>query len=198
LDLPPPLAAEAETPSADDPGERGPYLVHAGPLEARDGCAAAVERFLRYQRASRSQLGLLLVGRGRVELRESAHVRVLGDLGQATRRRVIAGARAVLVPSRQEALSPLVLESWIESRPAVACGSSRVLGATLERTGGGLACRGSDEFALVLDLLERDPALADALGRAGREALEAEHALPGVLGRVESALAETIAERTAA
>ncbi len=196
--LEPTRAASAGGSPAGAATDLGRYVVHAGPLEARDGCAAMVEDFLRYQRAARSSLSLALVGRGRVELHESAHVRLLGELGGAERARVIAGARAALVPSRREALSPLLLEAWNEARPVVACGPSAVLRGTVERTGGGLACRGFDELAGALELLEADAPLADALGAAGRRALESEHALPVVLDRYERALAELIRGRSAA
>lgn len=176
----------------------GPYVLHAGPLEARDGCAVLVEQFLRHQRAARSPLSLVLLGRGRVELHESAHVRVLGNLAEAERRGVIAAARAVLLPTRREALAPLCLEAWRESRPVIATRASRVMRGVLERTGGGLACRGFDELSGALDLLDKEPSLADALGRSGRRALETEHALPLVLDRCERVLRDLERGRAAA
>ncbi len=176
----------------------GRYVVYAGRLEATDGCAVLVEQFLRYQRAVRSPLSLVLLGRGRVELHESAHVRLLGDLAEAERRRVIAGALAVLVPTRREALAPLCLEAWRESRPVLATGPSAVMRGVVERIGGGLACRGFDELSGALDLLEGDSSLAETLGRSGRRALEQEHALPLVLDRCELALRRLQEGRAAA
>jgi glycosyltransferase involved in cell wall biosynthesis len=101
---------------------------------------------------------------------------------------VIASALAVLVPARREALAPLCLEAWREARPVLAAGSSAVMRGMLERTGGGLAARGFDELSGALDLLEREPELAEALGRCGRRALAEEHALSRVLDRHERVL----------
>jgi glycosyltransferase involved in cell wall biosynthesis len=179
--------------SGTPPGERR-YVAYAGPLEARDGCAAMVDAFLRHQRASRSTLDLVLVGRGRVELRESAHVRFLGDLPAVARRQTLAGALAVLVPARRAALPALCLEAWREARAVVALDADPLVGALLARTGSGLPCRGYDEAAAALELLEGAGGLAEALGHAGRAAFEAEHALPGVLDRYERVLAEVAAE----
>jgi glycosyltransferase involved in cell wall biosynthesis len=174
-----------------------PYVLLAGRLEAEDGCAATIERFMRRQRDGRSSLTLVLVGRGRVELHETPSVRHLGELPEAETRAMMAGARAVLVPSRREALAPLALEAWRESRPVLATGGSEVMRGVVERAGGGIACRGYDELAAALDLLEEEPALFDALGRQGRLYLETEHALPRVLDRYERILAR-LADRAAA
>jgi glycosyltransferase involved in cell wall biosynthesis len=178
------LVSEAASPVARLRGI-GPYVCFAGSLEAQGGCAVAVEQFLRRQREGRSGLTLVLVGRGRVELQESVHVRVLGDLPEAETRDVLAGARAVLVPSRGEALPLQALTAWSLARPVVATEASEVARGAVERAGGGIACRGYDELAAGLDLLEAEPALADALGRQGRAYALAEHALPVVLDRYE-------------
>ena len=140
----------------------------------KDGCAVLVEQFLRYQRAVRSPLSLVLLGRGRVELHESAHVRVLGDLAAAERRRVIASALAVLVPTRREALAPLCLEAWRESRPVLATRPSTVMRGVRRANG-----RRPGLPRLRRAVGRPRPAGAGArcsrtaLGRSGRRALEA-------------------------
>jgi glycosyltransferase involved in cell wall biosynthesis len=163
-------------------------VCYAGRLEAKDGCAVAVEQFLRHQRDGRSGLTLVLVGRGRVEVQESVHVRALGDLPLAETLAVLRGARAVLVPSRREAVPSLALAAWGLARPVIATGASEVVSGVVARSGGGIACRGYDELAAGLDLLEAEEALADALGRQGRSYVEAEHAWPVVLDRYEGVL----------
>jgi glycosyltransferase involved in cell wall biosynthesis len=193
------IALDEAPPASSRLSGLGPYLCHAGPLEARDGCAMMIEQFLRYQREGRSRLRLLLVGRGRVELQESAHVRGLGDLAESEVRAVLQGARAVLVPARRQALAPLALEGWRESRPVLASSAGSLMQAMLGRVGGGLACRGYDELAAALDLLEEEPALGRALGGQGRACVEAEHGLARVLDRCEEVLARVGAsQRTAA
>jgi glycosyltransferase involved in cell wall biosynthesis len=161
-----------------------------GPLEAEDGCAVVVEQFLRVQRGSGSGLSLALLGRGRIDLRESLHVRLLGDLSEGEARAARAGALAVLAPSPREALAHRALRAWEVARPVLADARSAVMRGVLERTGGGLGYRGSAELGAVLALLAREPGLADALGRQGARALAAEHGWPGVLERCERLFAQ--------
>lgn len=166
----------------------GGYFLLTGPLEAQDGYAVTVERFLRGQRESRAPLTLVLVGRGRIALSENVHVRQLGDLSEAEAGEVLGGAIAVLVPSRREALAPAALRAWGRGRPVIAHGRSEVMRGLVARAGGGLACGSDDELAAALEVLAAEPALAEALGRQGRDYVAAHHAWPVVLARWERLL----------
>jgi len=176
----------------------GAYFLLTGPLEAQDGCAVTVERFLRGQREGRAPLTLVLVGRGRIALSENVHVRQLGDLSEAEAREVLGGAIAVLVPSRREALAPSALRAWGGGRPVIAHGRSEVMRGLVARAGGGVACGSDDELAAALEVLAAEPALAEALGRQGRDYVAAHHAWPVVLERWERLLGRVAAGGAAA
>ena len=176
----------------------GAYVAFAGRLEAQDGCAVLVERFLRFQRDGRSRLTLVLLGRGRVELHESPHVRTLGDLPEAEVRSLLSGARAVVLPSPREVLAEGALVGWSLGRPLLVDARSEVMRRLVARVGGGLAFRGYDELAACLELLEAEPTLAEAMGQAGRRAVADEHAWTAVLPRWEELLVRVGREGVAA
>jgi glycosyltransferase involved in cell wall biosynthesis len=166
----------------------GQYVAFAGRLEAQDGCAVLVERFLRFQRDGRSRLTLVLLGRGRVELHESPHVRTLGDLPEAEVRSLLGDARAVVLPSPREVLADCALVAWSLGRPLLVEARSEVMRRLVARVGGGLSFRGYDELAACLELVESEPLLAEAMGRAGRRAVADEHEWGVVLPRWEELL----------
>ena len=174
------------------------YVVLAGPLDARDGFAMAVDAFLRAERESRAPLTLVLIGRGRISLGENVHVRQLGDLSEAAKEQVIAGALAVLVPARRESLAPAALQAWSLARPVIAHGAGQVMRALVARANGGAACETGEELAATLEVLAADPPLADALGRQGRDYLAAHHSWPVVLEKWETLLARVAAGGAAA
>ena len=176
----------------------GAYLFLAGPLEARDGYAVTVDAFLRAEREGRTPVTLVLVGRGRMSLGENVHVRQLGELSDAARDQAIRGALAALVPSRREALAPSALLAWRLGRPVIAHGPSEVMRGLLGRANGGIVCERGEELAAALELLRTEPALGHALGRQGRDYLEAHHAWPVVLEKWESLLARVAAGGAAA
>jgi glycosyltransferase involved in cell wall biosynthesis len=175
----------------------GPYVLLAGPLEARDGYAVTVERFLRASRDGGAPLTLVLVGRGRISLGESVQVRQLGDLSEAATRAVVRGALAVLVPSRREALAPSALLAWSLGRPVLAHRPGVVMRGLVARAGGGVACASDDELAAALDLLVAEPALAKALGAQGHDHVAGHHSWPVVMEEWERLLARVAAGREA-
>lgn len=191
----PPEPMRSEAPSALQ-GLAG-YVVLAGPLEARDGFALAVDAFLRAERESRAPLTLVLIGRGRISLGENIHVRHLGDLSEAAKEQVIAGALAVLVPARREFLAPAALHAWSLARPVIAHGAGQVMRALVARANGGAPCETSEELAAALEVLAADAPLADALGRQGRGYVAAHYSWPVVLEKWE-ALFSRVAARGAA
>jgi glycosyltransferase involved in cell wall biosynthesis len=167
----------------------GDYLVYVGRIEPEKGCAVMIDHFLRYQRESGSKLTLALIGRSTMEIAENVHLQALGVVTEAEKLAAIARARALVMPSRHESLSMVVLESWMMGRPVLVNGDCEVLRGQVLRADGGLYYRRYEEFAAAVDVLRQEPALADALGRQGRAYFEANYSWEVVLRKYEALLA---------
>jgi glycosyltransferase involved in cell wall biosynthesis len=174
----------------------GDYLVYVGRIEPEKGCAVMLDHFLRWQRETRRSATLALFGKGTMEITENVHVRMMGVVTEAEKLAGIAHARALLMPSRHESLSMVVLEAWMMGRPVLVNGDCEVLRGQVLRSGGGLYYRRYEEFAAALDLLLDRPDLADVLGAQGREYFQEHYDWPRImekyerlLGRVTGALA---------
>jgi len=190
LDLP------ADVPPGGAPsrlGLHGDYVVCAGGGREPEGCAAVVDRFLAWQRRTGRDVTLAVLGGGALPLAETVHVRRMGTVSAEDRRAVIANARAVLAPSRDE--RP-VLEAWREGRPVLVNGDDAARGGQVVRAGGGLFYQGPVELGAALEALLDQPALADALGRQGRAHVAEHHAWDRVVGKYERLL-ESVAAGTA-
>jgi glycosyltransferase involved in cell wall biosynthesis len=112
----------------------------------------------------------------------------LGAATEAEKLAAVARARALVMPSRHESLSMVVLEAWMMGRPVLVNGDCEVLRGQVLRANGGLYYRRYEEFAAAVDALRADPALADALGRQGREYFEANYSWEVVLAKYEALL----------
>ena len=167
----------------------GDYLVYVGRIEPEKGCAVMLDHFLRWQRETRRGATLALFGRGTMEITENVHVRLMGVVTEAEKLAGIARARALVMPSRHESLSMVVLEAWMMGRPVLVNGDCEVLRGQVLRAGGGLYYRRYEEFAAALDLLLDRPDLADTLGAQGREYFEANYAWPRIMERYDRLLA---------
>jgi glycosyltransferase involved in cell wall biosynthesis len=185
IDRPEKIPVEDVVPRLDLIGD---YVVYVGRIEPAKGCAVMIDHFMRWQRETRANVALALVGRGPLVVAESPHVRAMGALGDAEKLAAIAGARALLMPSRYESLSMVVLEAWMVGRPVLVNGDCEVLRGQVLRSDGGLYYRRYSEFAAALDLLLSEAELADTLGRQGGEYFEANYAWPCVMEKYDRLL----------
>ena len=98
-------------------------------------------------------------------------------------------AAAFVHPGVYESFSIVLLEAWLAGRPALVnagCGPTR---QHCERSGGGIAFGRYADFEVGLDRLLADPALAAAMGAAGRAYVEDGFRWPTVIDRYTRFLA---------
>jgi glycosyltransferase involved in cell wall biosynthesis len=167
----------------------GDYFVYVGRIEPEKGCAVMIDHFLRWQRETRATSTLALFGRSTMTFSENAHVRLMGVVPDGEKLAAIARSRALIMPSRHESLSMVVLEAWMMGRPVLVNGDCEVLRGQVLRADGGLYYRRYEEFAAAMDLLVSESTLADRLGAQGREYFEANYAWDRILEKYERLLA---------
>ena len=166
----------------------GDYFVYVGRIEPEKGCAVMIDHFLRWQRETRATATLALFGRSTMSFSENAHVRLMGVVPDGEKLAAIARARALVMPSRHESLSMVVLESWMMGRPVLVNGDCEVLRGQVLRADGGLYYRRYEEFAAAMGLLLAERGLADRLGAQGRQYFEANYAWDRIMEKYERLL----------
>ena len=174
----------------------GDYFVYVGRIEPEKGCAVMIDHFLRWQRETRATATLALFGRSTMSVSENAHVRLMGVVPDGEKLAAIARARALVMPSRHESLSMVVLEAWMMQRPGA--GERRLRGAARA----GAARRRRALLPALRGVRGGDgPAAAGArrsptrLGRQGQAYFEANYAWPRVMEKYERLLARAAAGR---
>ncbi len=156
-------------PDADPGAARRPrpYAVCVGRLDPSKGTDALVAHHRAYRAGRPDGLDLVLVGTGPWTPPAAPWLTATGWVDDATKHALVAGAAVVVVPSPYESLSLAQLEAWTAGRPTLANAASPVLVGQSRRAAGGLWYRDGDEYAVMLDMLARNPALAAAIGRQG-------------------------------
>jgi glycosyltransferase involved in cell wall biosynthesis len=167
----------------------GDYVVYVGRIEPEKGCAVMIDHFLRWQRETRAKTTLALFGRSTMTFSENAHVRLMGVVPDGEKLAAVARSRALLMPSRHESLSMVVLEAWMMRRPVLVNGDCEVLRGQVLRADGGLYYRRYEEFAAAMDLLVSEPGLADRLGGQGHDYFQANYSWPRIMEKYERLLA---------
>jgi len=194
IDRPPVVPVDEVAPRLDLLGD---YLVYVGRIEPEKGCAVMIDHFLRWQRETRATTTLALFGRSTMTFSENAHVRLMGVVPDGEKLAAIARSRALVMPSRHESLSMVVLEAWMMNRPVLVNGDCEVLRGQVLRANGGLYYRRYEEFAAALDLLVNEPGLADRLGRQGSAYFQENYAWERVMEKYERLLARAAAGKSA-
>jgi glycosyltransferase involved in cell wall biosynthesis len=166
----------------------GDYVVYVGRIEPEKGCAVMIDHFLRWQRETRATTTLALFGRSTMTFSENAHVRLMGVVPDGEKLAAIARARALVMPSRHESLSMVVLEAWMMGRPVLVNGDCEVLRGQVLRANGGLYYRRYEEFAAAMDLIVSEPGLASRLGRQGEAYFQANYAWERIMEKYERLL----------
>jgi glycosyltransferase involved in cell wall biosynthesis len=167
----------------------GDYVVYVGRIEPEKGCAVMIDHFLRWQRETRAKTTLALFGRSTMTFSENAHVRLMGVVPDGEKLAAVARSRALLMPSRHESLSMVVLEAWMMRRPVLVNGDCEVLRGQVLRATGGLYSRRYEEFAAAMDLLVSEPGLADRLGGQGHDYFQGNYSWERIMEKYERLLA---------
>ena len=174
-----------------------PYLLYAGRAGAGKGSDLLLAGH-RHLRTERADVDLVLLGEAGNALPAEPGLRRVGWVDDVERWDALAGATAVVVPSRLESLGLLVLEAWAVGTPVLVNAGSEVLSAQVARAGGGLTFGSPAEFAAAALRLLDDPAGARALGTAGRDYVGRHHRWQDVHARLLRLVAAARARRPGA
>lgn len=163
------------------------YFLYLGRVDRNKGCDVLFECFEEYA-ASRPDATLVLAGPAKMQIPSHPQIRALGYVTDAVRSALLAHTRALVVPSRFESLSIVLLEAWNHAVPALVNGHCRVLAGQVRRANGGLYFMFPAEFDEAADYLLSHPRERDLLGRQGLAYVDREYRWPIVLARVEALL----------
>ncbi len=177
--------------SLESLGVRAPFLLYLGRIDPNKGCESLLHHFIRY--AGEHDDGVQLVMAGPVNMPIPSHprVRLLGFVNEEVRAALLANAALLVVPSRLESLSLVLLEAWNHARPAIVNGHCRVLKGQARRANGALYYNNYDEFARGVEYLLAEPGAAAQMGRQGLAYIEREYRWPTVMAKVEQLLHQT-------
>jgi len=149
-----------------------PYCLYIGRFEQSKGCMDLLNHYLSYFRQNDIVPDLVLVGKSVLAVPDHAGVRYLGVLSEPEKQAILERALFLVMPSRFESLSMVLLEAWRAGIPVICNGKCDVLRGQCRRSNGGLYYRNADEFAQCMDLLAVRTDLRRKLGSQGRQYYE--------------------------
>jgi glycosyltransferase involved in cell wall biosynthesis len=146
-------------------GIDGPYFVYVGRIDVAKGCRELLQAYTGWA-SHDAPAQLVMVGQAVMPI--PAHPRIVhtGFVGDDERDALIAGATALVIPSRYESLSLVTLEAMKLGVPVIANGECDVLDEHIRASGAGLVYGRERSLSAALSEVL-------ALGAEGRRALAA-------------------------
>jgi glycosyltransferase involved in cell wall biosynthesis len=167
-----------------------PFLLCLGRVDDGKGATLLAQCFTAYK--DRRSGPLQLVFAGPVAHRPASHpdIVVAGAVDEAVKWGLLRGALALVTPSAFESFSIVLMEAWAVGTPALVNRRCAVTRDHAERSGGALAFGSYAELEVALDRLTGSPALAAALGTAGRAYVNAYYRWPDVVARYTTLISQ--------
>jgi glycosyltransferase involved in cell wall biosynthesis len=177
-----------------------PSLLYVGRREPDKNTPALIDYFARYKSRRPGNLKMNFVGAGDPLPERDDMSEIEPDWSSDDMYR---DSTVFVHPGINESFSIVLMQAWLQERPALVHADCAVTREHCERSNGGLWFRSYPEFEEILDRLLRSPELCAALGRNGRSYVEREYSWEAVLRRFDTAMAriregrvETVAHET--
>ncbi len=144
-----------------------PYILYIGRIDKNKGCDHLFRMFLRFCKDVRDDVSLLIIGKPVIPIPAHPSVRHLGFVSEREKNEALRHCRFLVMPSRYESLSMVLLEAWRYQRPTLVNGRCEVLQGQCLRSNGGLFYKNYDEFAEHVVFLLENKSVAERIGKQG-------------------------------
>jgi glycosyltransferase involved in cell wall biosynthesis len=146
-----------------------PFLLYAGRKDTGKNVHTLLRYFAEYKRRHESDLQLVLIGGGKIDIPVSVQEDVY-DLGFVTpqdKYNAMAAAELLCQPSHNESFSLVIMESWLCGRPVLVHAKCAVTKDFARRSNGGLYFRDYFEFEGCVEYILEHPEIARQMGENG-------------------------------
>ncbi len=169
-------------------GVTEPFMLYLGRIDPNKGCEMLLRHFIRYAEERSTGLRLVMAGPANMPVPDHRLVKRVGFVDDVAREALLSRAAMLVVPSRFESLSLVLLEGWNHGLGAIVNGHCLVLRGQALRANGALYYLNYDEFARAVDYFTEHPDVGRQLGAQGLDYVNREYRWPRVMARIEELL----------
>lgn len=143
------------------------FIIYVGRIEESKGCKELFDYFIRYKKEKISSIKLVLLGKPIMKVPKHPDILPLGFVTEQEKFNGIKAAELLLMPSKYESLSMVLLEAWLCNTAVLVNGKCDVLKGQCIRSNAGLYYENYDEFEACLDTLLENDKMRKAMGKNG-------------------------------
>ena len=145
------------------------FVVYIGRIDEGKNCKEMFDFFLKFKKDHPSELKLVLMGKPVIEVPEDKDIISLGFVSDEDKFDGLAASKFLILPSRYESLSMVVLEAFSLKRPILVNGQCEVLKAHCLNSNGGFYYEDYAEFEAMMKTLIAEKNLCKQMGANGKE-----------------------------
>jgi glycosyltransferase involved in cell wall biosynthesis len=165
------------------------FIIYAGRIDESKGCKELFGYFMQYKKETQSDIKLVLLGKPVMKVPQHPDIVSLGFVSEQDKFNGIKTAKLLVMPSKYESLSIVLMEAWLCNNAVLVNGNCEVLKGQCVKSNGGLYYTNYDEFKECLDLLLTNSQLRMRMGKNGRQYVKENYRW----GRIEKRYAELLA-----
>ncbi len=130
------------------------YIIYVGRIDEGKGCHWLFQYFEEYKKRNPGKLKLVLMGKSVIEIPQSKDILNMGFVSEEDKYNGIAGAKALILPSKFESLSISALEALSVGTPVIMNGQCEVLKGHCVKSNAGLYYENYYEFEGCLNYMK--------------------------------------------
>ena len=168
-------------------GIKGKYILYVGRIDTAKGCKELLQFFLQFAGKNAGTLTLVLAGKNMIEPVKNPAVIYAGFVSDEDKEQLIKQAEAVVIPSKYESLSLVLLESFACRIPVVVNADCEVLADHIHASNGGWGYKDYNTFGSILNELLNGKEKTEK-GKAGYDYVMKNYSWEEVLEKFDQAL----------
>jgi glycosyltransferase involved in cell wall biosynthesis len=170
------------------------YIVYVGRIDRAKNCRELFDYFKHYKKIHPGDLKLVLIGKPVIRVPHCKDIIALGFISDEDKYNGISGADCLVLPSKFESLSIVVLEAFSLMRPVLINSRSDVLVGHCNKSGGGYAYCNFQQFAECLQKLEESTLLQNEMGYKGYKYVMKYYRWDEIINRMKNVIEDTVTE----
>lgn len=145
----------------------GDYILYVGRIDESKGCGELFEYYLRYIKETKRDIKLVLIGKAVMDIPKHKNIIPIGFVSDEDKFNAIKQSKFVVISSKYESLSMILLESLKLNKPVVVNGNCSVLKTHCRRSNAGLYYENYYEFKEVLEFMFDNEKECKSIGNNG-------------------------------
>lgn len=145
----------------------GEYILYVGRIDESKGCKELFDYYLTYIKETKRDIKLVLIGKAVMDIPKHKNIIPIGFVSDEDKFNAIKQSKLVVISSKYESLSMILLESLKLNKPVVVNGNCSVLKTHCKRSNAGLYYENYYEFKEVLEFMMNNEKEYELIGNNG-------------------------------